>query len=200
LIATPVPRARGVIGMTSPRAKGIALVVLLVASFVGLFRVSIRLADPLFTLPFHAEWKHPVLLVWPDHVEIRWFDHVSEVSPRPKGEDYTFNVAPDRQAWIESKVRSTTVPGVDAGYTIHVKQLGPSRQRIQLDSLGDGISGIIYEAKPEEILPLHSRASGPAGALTILMVHLLLWGGLWLLVWLIFRVLRGRFREPPVVV
>ena len=144
--------------MTSLKAKDITLVILLVASFIGLFRVSIRLADPLFTFPFHAEWKHPVLLVWSDHVEIRWFDRVSEVSPRPKGADYTFNVAPDRQAWIESKVRSTPPPnGVDAGWVIHVKQLGPSRQRIQLDSLGDGISGIIYEANPEAILPLYSR-------------------------------------------
>jgi hypothetical protein len=186
--------------MTSPKAKDIALVVLLVASFIGFFPISICLADPLFTLPFHAEWKHPVVLVWPDQVEIRWFDHVSEVSPRPKGADYTFNIAPERQVWIESKVRSTPVPGVDAGYIIHVEQLGPSRQRIQLDSLGDGISGIIYEAKPEEILPLHSRATGPAGSFTILIVHLLLWGGVWLIVWLTSRVLKGRFTQSTVTV
>jgi hypothetical protein len=167
----------------SLRVKKAAFIALLVTSFIGLFPLSIRLADPFFTYPFRTGWQYqyPVLLVWPDHVEMRWFHDVSEVSPRLKAGGYTFNVAPERQSWVESKVRSTSWPG-DAGWIIHVKQLGPSRQQIQLELLGDGITGIIYEATPGAIVPLHSRLAGPAGAFVILVVHLLLWGGLWLLI------------------
>ena len=171
-----------------PRVK----ILLLIAGFVGLFPISIRLADPLFTYPFRTGWQYqyPVLLVWPDHVEMRWFHDIDEISPRPKNANYTFNVTRERQAWVEKKVRSTPAPnGSDAGWIIHVKQLGPSKQRIQLELLGDGITGIIYEAGPEEIVPLKSRLAGPAGALKILVVHLFLLGGLWLLIWFIPRVL-----------
>jgi hypothetical protein len=112
----------------SLRGRKIVRIVLLVASFIGLFPISIRLADPLFTHPFRAGWQYeyPVLLVWPDHVEMQWFHDISEVSPRPKDGGYMFNVAPERQTWVEKKVRSTPAPhGVDAGWIIHVKQLGP---------------------------------------------------------------------------
>jgi hypothetical protein len=173
--------------VTSPRARTIALIALVIASFIGLFPISIRLADPAFTHSFRTGWQYlyPVLLVWPDHVEMRWFHDISEVSPVPKGAGYTFNVAPERQAWVESKVRSTPSPNGDAAWIIHVKQLGHSKQQIQLEVLGDGITGIVYAAGPEGIVPLRSRLAGPAGAIVILAVHLLLWGGFWLLVRLI---------------
>jgi hypothetical protein len=176
----------------SSRGTKIIRVVLLVASFIGLFPLSIRLADPLFTHPFHTGWQYeyPVLLVWPDHVEMRWFHDISEVSPRSKDAAYTFNVAPERQAWVEKNVRSTPAPhGADASWIIHVKQTGPSRQQIQLELLGDGITGIIYEAGSEEIVPLRSRDIGPAGAFAVLAVHLLLWGGFWVLLLLVPRLL-----------
>ncbi len=134
------------------------------------------------------QYEYPVLLVWPDHVEIRWFHDISEVSPRPHDVGYTFNIAPERQGWVENKVRTAHAPnGGNAAWIIHVKQLDNTRQRVQLELLGDGINGIVYEAGPEKIVPLHSRFAGPAGAFIILVVHLLLWGGLWLLVQLIFR-------------
>jgi hypothetical protein len=185
------------------RAKKPILIVFLVASFIGLFPVSIRLADPLFTDPFRTggQYEYPVLLVWSDHVEMRWFHNISEVSPRPKDAAYTFNVSPERQIWVESRVRSMPAPnGGDAGWIIHIKQIGPSRQQIQLELLGDGINGVVYEAGPEKIVPLQSRAIGPAGALVILAVHLLLWGGLCLLIWFVSRLLlllgRNQNRTP----
>ncbi len=184
--------------MTSLRVQKIIHVVLLVASFIGLFPVSIRLADPLFTHPFRTGWQYeyPVLLVWPDRVEMRWFHNLSEVSPRPKDAGYTFNVSPQRQTWVENKVRSTPAPnGGHAGWIIHVKQIGPSKQQIQLELLGDGITGIIYAAGSEGIVPLRSRAIGPAGAFVTLAVHLLLWGGFWLSVRFI-RLLAQRRRVP----
>ncbi len=188
--------------MTSLRVKRIVLIVLLIASFIGLFPISIRLADPFFTHPFRTGWQfeYPVLLVWSDHVEIRWFHNLSEVSPRPKDAGYTFNVSPERQTWVEDKVRNTHAPhGGDAGWIIHIKQIGPLRQQIQLELLGDGTNGIIYEAGPDGIVPLRSRAIGPAGAFIVLAVHLLLYGGFWLLAWFISRLLARRHSRQPAV-
>jgi hypothetical protein len=148
--------------------------------FIGLFPIAVRLGDPLFSYPFRTGWQYeyPVLLVWPDHVEMRWFHAVSEVSPRPANAHYTFNVAPERQAWVENKVRTTPAPnGADAAWIIHIMQLGPSRQQIQLELMGDGITGLIYEVRGDEIVPLRSRLAGPLSSLSILIVLLLLWGG-----------------------
>ena len=177
--------------MASLRVKRIVPVVLLIVSFVGFFPISIRVADPFFTHPFRTGWQYPypILLVWPDHVEMRWVHNVSEVSPRPKSGSYSFNVDPKRQSWVESKVRNTPSPNGNAAWIIQVKQLGPSRQQIQLELLGDGITGILYEARPEGIVPLRLRATGPEGAFVILAVQLLLWGWFWLLVWSIRRLL-----------
>jgi hypothetical protein len=187
--------------VTSPRTRKIVLIVLLTASFIGLFPISIRLADPALTHSFRTGWQYqyPVLLVWPDHVEMRWFHDISEVSPVPMGAGYAFNVAPERQAWVESKVRSTPSPNGNAAWIIHVKQLGHLKQRIQLELLGDGITGIVYEAGPEGIVPLRSRLAGPAGAFVILAVNLLLWGGFWLLVRFIPRLLGRANRRRKLV-
>ncbi len=176
--------------MTSPRARKISFRVLLAVAFFGLFPVSIRVADPLFTHPFHTGWQHPVLLVWSDHVETRWFRDLADVSPRPKDAGYTFNVAPERQAWVEQQVRNTRLPrGVDAGWVIHVTQIGPSKQWIELETLGDGISGLIYEAGPDSIVPLKSRLAGAGGSFIVLAVHLLIWGSFWLVARIAFRLL-----------
>jgi len=173
--------------VTSPRQKKAILLVLLIASFIGLFPISARLADPFFTHPFRTglQYEYPVLLVWSDRVELRWFHDASEVSPCPKG-GYTFNVSPERQAWVQARVRNTPSPNRNAAWILHVTQIGPARQKIQLELLGDGITGIVYEARPQEIVPLQSRLAGPASSFVILGVHLLLWGGCWFTVWCVY--------------
>lgn len=178
--------------------KKAVLIVALVASFIAVFPLSVRLADPFFTYPFHKDWYHAVLLIWPDHVEARSFNDVAELSPRPKDAPYTFNVAPDREAWVKEQVRRLPSPNGSASWTIHVKQLGASRQEIRLELMGDGISGLIYEAQPEKIIPLRSRLGGPAGAFVILAANLLLWGGGWLLLWFVSRIMRRRRESLPV--
>jgi hypothetical protein len=175
--------------VTTRRLRNAVLVSLLAATFIGLFPLSVRLADPFFTHPFRAGWqyKSPVLLVWPERVELRWFHNLSEVSPCPKGGGgYTFNVSPERQAWVEERVRNTPSPNGNAAWILHVTQVGPARQKIQLELLGDGITGIVYEARPQEIVPLQSRLAGPAGSFVILGVHLVLWGGCWFTVWCVY--------------
>src|SRR5437867_5640043 len=167
----------------------------LVAGFIGLFPISVRVADPAFTHPFRTGWQYsyPVLLIWPDHVEMRWFRDLSEVSPRPKDAPYTFSVEPARQQWVEEQVRSTRLPkGIDAGWVIKVKQIGASKQRIQLEVLGDGIDGLIDEAHPDAIVPLNSRLTGPAGSMIILGVHILICSTFYGVSWFVFRFFQRR--------
>jgi len=42
--------------------------------------------------------------------------------------------------------------------------------------MGDGITGLIYEVRGDEIAPLRSRLAGPLSSFSILIVLLLLWG------------------------
>lgn len=170
--------------LMTPHRRKITFRLLLIATFIGIFPISTRLGNRLFTYPFRTGWQYeyPILLVWSDHVEMRWFHDISEISPRPKAADYTYNVEPQRQAWVEAKVRGTPAPnGADAGWIIRVKQLGPADQQIQLELMGDGITGWIYEIRGDEVIPLRSRSAGAGGAYLILIVHLVLWGGLGLL-------------------
>ncbi len=176
--------------------KKAILILTLVASFISLIPISLHLANPFFTYPFRTDWRHAVLLIWPDHVEARWFHDVSEVSPRPKNAPYTFNVAPNREAWVKEQVRKLQPPNGNASWIVHIQQLGESRQRIQLELMGAGILGIVYEATPEEIIPKRSRLAGPAGAFIILTANLLLWSGCWLLIRLASRLMQRRRRSP----
>jgi hypothetical protein len=125
--------------------------------------------------------------MWSDHVEARWFNDVAEVSPRPKDAPYTFNIAPDREAWVKELVRRLPSPNGNAAWTIHVTQLGASRQEIRLELIGDGISGLIYDAQPDQIVPLRSRLAGPEGAFVILAANLILCGAGWLFLWWVIR-------------
>lgn len=165
--------------MISQRLKKIAVVVAMTGSFVVLLPVSLLIVDPFFTKPYNPRWPCGVLLVWPDHVEVRWIKNMSEVSPRPLGERYTFNVPRERQAWVESQVRSIRPPNPDASWAIRVKQPGPSRQQIQLEIWRDEFTGLIYEARPDEIVPLHTRHAGVGASLIIVQVNALLWGVIW---------------------
>jgi len=171
------------------RSRKTVLVILLIGSFVGLTPISVRIANPLFTHPFRPDWPYSILLVWPDHVEVRFVHRLSEVSPRPPDAGYTFNVSPERQTWVEEQVRRTRPRNPDASFGIIVKQLGPDRQLIQLESWRDGFTGLIYEARPDAIVPLKTRHAGPLDSMTILSVHSLVWGGLWFLAWTIYRIM-----------
>jgi hypothetical protein len=166
------------------------LIVALISSFIALLPLSWRLADPFFTHPFSRDLhrKLPVLLIWPDHVEIRWFYDPSEISPRPSDAGYTFNIPPERQRWVQEQLRTTPAPNPKkAGWVLDVKQLGPQKQQIQLELLGDGIYGLIYEATPDKILPISTRLTGPGDAFVMLEIQIPLWCGLWLFIWAITR-------------
>jgi hypothetical protein len=100
-------------------------------------------------------------------------------------------VSPERQAWVEEQVRAIRYPeNPNLALNLKVKQLGPDRQQIRLESWGDGFIGLIYEAKPGAIVPLYTRIAGPADAMVILFIHLLLCGSVWLLAWIVIRAIQ----------
>jgi hypothetical protein len=163
------------------------LILAVILSFFAFIPISARLADPFFTRPFdrYPNFVLPILLVWPDHIEIRSVHSIAEISPLPNNAGYSFNVPPEREAWVKQQVRDTPSPNpLKAGWIIHIQQLGPERQRIQLELMGDGYHGVVYEARPHEIIPIGKRLAGAGGAFVILGVHLPLWGGAWCIAWL----------------
>jgi hypothetical protein len=165
---------------------------IVVISFLVFIPVSWRLADPLFSHPFPKQpVELPVLLVWPDHVEIRMLRNLSEVSPIPKDAGYTLSIEPQRQAWVEAAVRATPTPRPDkSSWVIRITQIGAGRQRVDLELLGDGIYGMIYEARSNEIIPLRWRLTGPLGAVFVCMIDALLC----VIVWFGYQFIRRRMR------
>jgi hypothetical protein len=170
----------------------IALVVM-----VALFPLSWRLADPLFSRPFpQFPIELPVLLIWPDHVEIRMVGNIAEVSPLHKDAPYKFRIDPDRQAWVEAAVRAIPTGNPQkSSWTIHIKQLGAGRQRVELEAMGDGISGMIYEAQSNEIVPLRWRYTGPGGAFVVIGIYVGLFAFIGLAYLLIRFFMRRRSRS-----
>src|SRR5262249_6465347 len=82
----------------------------------------------------------------------------------------------------------------NASLAINVKQLGPARQLIQMESWSDGFSGLIYEATADSIVALKTRQAGPLSSMIVLSIHLLCWGSTWLALRLAAR-LMGKLRR-----
>ena len=170
--------------------------ILLLGSCGGLLPVSWRLSDPLLNRPFDPALPLHVLLVWPERVEIRRAEGLSEVSPRPVDATYQFMIPVDRRAWVESEVRRHPSPHPDAYWLLRVLEFGPDRQRLQLELFGDGIRGIVYEATDREIIPLHSRLTGAGFAYIVMKVNFWLWSALWVMIYIGIRVWRRRRLAP----
>jgi hypothetical protein len=167
--------------------KKTVLILAIVLSFFAFVPISDHLADPLFTHPYEEipYFADPILLVGLDHIEIRRVQHISEISPLQNNAAYSFNVPPEREAWVKQQVRNAPSPNpLKASWIIRIQQLGPERQRIQLELMGDGYEGIVYEARPQEIIPLGKRLAGPYSAFVSLEIQLLVWGGTWCIAWL----------------
>jgi hypothetical protein len=174
------------------------LAALVGATWFGLFPVSWQLADlVLVNRPFNPKWDMSILLVWTDRVEIRRVNHLSEISPRQQETPYGFLVPLDRREWVEEQVRRYPSVNPDAGWIIQVKILGPERQQIRLESFGDGIRGLVYEATPTEIIPQYFRLTGPVFPLIVILLQFTLWGILWLGVYLVSRYRRWRLGFAP---
>jgi hypothetical protein len=179
----------------SERTKKIAFGALLLLSFIGIFPLSLRIADPLATRKFDPLINTRVLLLWPDHIELRPIGALNDFSPRPGNAAYTFLIPRDREVWVRDRLRSYPDHARDASWIIAVKELGPDRQRIQLEILGDGFWGMVYEANAARVIPLGTRLAGPLCGFVILGIHPACWGGFRLAVFLLRRLLRPSNRK-----
>lgn len=161
-----------------------------VLSLIGFFPLSSRFADPLFTRPYEARFEVPVLLVFPEHVEVRLVKSMSEVAPLPSEARYTFAIPPARQQWVERQIQTLPPPRPGSIWTMRVRQLGNDTQRIDLEAYRDGFSGLIYEAHQNLIVPIAYRSAGPGAAFVVISIDIALSSALALIVWGMLRFAR----------
>jgi hypothetical protein len=170
--------------------KWVAL--LIFVSFVGMLPLSVRIADPLFTRPFDPRIPSPVLMIFPDRVEIRSDGKFSEISPRPKGAPYTFAVPPSQWAWVKEQLQRAPPPRPGSTWNLKIRQIENGKQRIELEAQRDGVAGLIYDASPDEIVPVASRIAGPGAAFLFAMIDTGLCCALWLSLWFAWRLIARR--------
>lgn len=140
---------------------------------IALFPLSVRIADPLATREWDPGFDTKVLLLWPDHIELRHVSTLAEVSPRATDASYSFVIPPERLAWVRERLQATP-PNQDSGWMIQVRARGSDRQEIRLEAIGDGYYGMIYEASSQRIVPLRTRLAGPGFVFVILSIYVLL--------------------------
>jgi len=162
-----------------------------VGTAVGLFPLALRTADFFATHPWNPSIDARVLLLWPDHIELRPVGSLSEFSPRAPEAGYSFIIPPERQKWVVEQLRAYATPTHDASWRIRIRPFGPSRQEIDLELLGDGIYGIVYEASPERAVPLRSRLAGPGFAFIVMGADAACWGALWFAIYALKRLFKS---------
>lgn len=163
-------------------------------SFLALLPLSWRIGDPLFfTHPFDRTLFDPVLTICSDHVEVLKWHELANGHSLSAGEGCTFQVIQARQAWVERAVRQLQSPNPrKSAWIMQAKQLGGNRQRIDLELVGDGVAGMIYEVRDGSIVPLKSRLTGPLGAIFPIAINIAFWLAIWLVVWRV----RSRYARP----
>lgn len=165
---------------------------LFVVLCIALFPLSVRIADPLATRQWDPRFDTRVLLLWPDHIELRPVSTLPEVSPRPTDAPYSFLIPPERLEWVRERLQATP-PNQNSGWMIQVTAHGPAKQEIRLEAIGDGYYGMIYEASSERIVPLRTRLAGAGFVFFILAIYALLCTALFFLGRYILR-LKSRSR------
>jgi hypothetical protein len=163
-------------------AKWIVVAVFILAS-IALFPLSLHVAGPLFTRPCEEHFHVPVLLVFPDHVDVRWVNNIAEVAPPPNGASYTFAIPRDRQQWVEQQIRLAPPPRPGSFWRLRINQLDNDTQRVELEAYRDGFTGLIYDARKTSISPVAYRKGGPGAALVYLLIDLALSCALSVVTW-----------------
>jgi|SRR5579863_8540067 len=151
--------------------KWAVVVAVLVFSLLALFPLSMHVADPFFTHPYEARFEVPVMLLFPEHVEVRWVNNIAEVAPPPIGTPYTFAIPRDRQQWVEQQIRLAPPPRPGSFWRLRIHQLGSDTQRVELEAYRDGFTGLIYDAHKASITPVAYRRAGPGAALLYLLIN-----------------------------
>jgi hypothetical protein len=170
------------------------------AIFVGcvviLFPLAVRFAAPFATFPYDSTTVDGrVLLLWPDHIELQPIRALANFSPRPPNAEYSFMVPPERQSWVATQLKAYPSPTRSASWSLRVRALESGKQEIELELIGDGIYGVVYEANQQSIIPLKNRLAGPGFAFIVFGIDFLASLSIFLLVTLFRRLLRF-WNEP----
>jgi len=169
-------------------------ILLFVGSLIGLLPLALRLANPFATFPWNPDTDARILLLFPDRIELRPTHGLQEFSPRPPTAEYTFLIPRDRQEWVTEQLRSYPTPTDRASWHLAVKSLASDNQDIQLELVGDGFYGAVYEATRDSVVPIKTRLAGPGFAFIVGGIDLA--GSVLLL--LAFLLTRRLFRGWPI--
>jgi hypothetical protein len=151
----------------SPRTFRIALILLCIGSLIGFFPLALRLATRFATFAYNPAIDARILLLWPDRIELKPIRDLVTFSPRPPNAEYTFLIPPERLQWVTKQLRTYSTPTPSASWHMRVRSLEPGKQEIELELLGDGIYGVVYEASSEVVLPLRTKLAGPSFAFIV---------------------------------
>jgi hypothetical protein len=118
-----------------------------------------------------------VLVLWPDHIELRRASQLSGLLPRPKDAAYAFLVPQERRKWVEEQVRDYPFEhSENSAWYIDIKQVAPEKQTIEVGRWGHHRWGLIYEATPTGVIPLQTRINDPAFILGLFFIPLAIAG------------------------
>jgi hypothetical protein len=186
--ATAIMRYRGM------RLRWLGLTLIAFAgSCVVLLPPSTRIADPLTHRPLDAgfERSFPVLVVQRDRGVVHALESPYTSPTLKPGE--SFLIGNGQAAAIERHL-AEQYRGREGGWSIYVKDLGPSRQLVELYWVDDGYSGGGYEATPTAVRPLYRKSTGPGFAFVFGAIALALNTVLWLSGAALLRWFRARRR------
>jgi hypothetical protein len=141
---------------------------------------SFRLADPMTNVPLGTvpSMSLPVIVVTGTRAEVTLAKYPFRIPTVAKGSSY---LVPDGQERaIEKYLRGHQDPRAEGGWSLRVKRIGSSRQRIELYWINDGYRGGGYEASPTAVKPLYQKITGPGFGIVVAAVAFLtnsvLWG------------------------
>jgi len=164
--------------------KTMLLFLAMVVTFVLLIPLSWWISGSVFNHPFENRPSDPVLLVCLDHIEVLHWSDTNGTRDKSLHPECTFQVNASKQAWVENEVRGLPSPAPGKSrWTVQIRQLGPEDQQVDLELVGDGTTGLIYEAKSGGVTPLKTRYAEQAGALVAISINACLWAVFWFATW-----------------
>jgi len=136
--------------------------------FLIVLVIAYRVAETQSRMPYSQEpafdKTNVVLVLWPEHIELRQASDLSDLLPRPRNAAYSFLVPEEKRRWVEEQVRDYG-DSPEVGWYIDIRQIDADRQRIEVDRVGRHRMGLIYEATPNGVVLLQTRAHDPIFAL-----------------------------------
>jgi hypothetical protein len=150
--------------MKPPHKRVFIGILVFVVVLVILYSVSETQSRRPYSQEPAFEKTNVVLVLWPEHIELRQASDLSDLLPRPRNASYSFLIPEEKRRWVEEQVRDYE-DSSEVGWHIDIEQIDADRQRIEVDRIGHHRMGLIYEATPNGVLLLQTRANDPIFAL-----------------------------------